>query len=102
MKSYQADTKEPLSSANLGFEIALLILLAFLWGSSYLFIKVALESIPPITLIAARVVIAAVFLLTILTWKGDRLPTDLRTWRMLFIQAAVQQHRRMDRSHLGC
>ncbi|MHA1599009.1 MAG: DMT family transporter [Alphaproteobacteria bacterium] len=70
-----------------GFEFALLGLLAVLWGSSYLLIKVAVETIPPVTLIAARVGIAALFLTAILVWKGERLPRDAHTWRMLFIQA---------------
>lgn len=43
-------------------EILLLALLALLWGSSYLFIKIAVAEIPPLTLIAIRVAGAAVFL----------------------------------------
>lgn len=72
---------------NLTFELALLGLLAFLWGSSYLLIKVAVETIPPFTLIAVRVVIAAVFLLSVLWIQGAQLPRDGRTWRMLLTQA---------------
>ena len=37
-------------------------LLALLWGSSYLFLKVAVAEIPPVTLIAFRVTAAAAFL----------------------------------------
>ncbi len=72
---------------NIVFESALLCLLALLWGSSYLLIKVAVETIPPITLIAARVFIAAIFLSTIVVWKGERLPRDGRTWRLLLVQS---------------
>lgn len=68
-------------------EYVFLILLAFLWGSSYLLIKIAVESIPPITLIAARVAIAAAFLLAVMTWQKVRLPRDHKTWRMLLVQA---------------
>jgi drug/metabolite transporter (DMT)-like permease len=68
-------------------EFALLGLLALVWGSSYLFVKIALATIPPITLIAARVSIAAVFLLTIAGYRGERLPGDWTTWRLLFSQA---------------
>lgn len=71
----------------LAVELAFLGLLALLWGSSYLFIKIAVSEIPPITLIAARVTIAAAFLLCVLHWIGDRLPSDTRTWRMLFVQS---------------
>ena len=72
---------------NLALEIALLALLAVLWGSSYLLIKIAVETIPPVTLVAARVSIGAVFLLAIIAWQGDHLPNDGRTWWRLFLQA---------------
>jgi drug/metabolite transporter (DMT)-like permease len=41
----------------------LLLVLAALWGASYLFIKVAVDEIEPSTLMAARLVIAALFVL---------------------------------------
>ncbi len=68
-------------------ELALLGLLALLWGSSYFFIKVAVPEIPPVTLIAIRVTVAALFLLAVLSWRKDRLPRDARTWRMLLLQS---------------
>jgi drug/metabolite transporter (DMT)-like permease len=37
----------------LSSELALLLLLATLWGASYSFIKLGVATIPPITLIAA-------------------------------------------------
>ena len=54
---------------NLALEFALLALLAVLWGSSYLLIKIAVDTIPPVTLVAARVSVAAVFLLAIVAWQ---------------------------------
>ena len=42
-------------------EFGLLGLLALLWGSSYYFAKIALVDLPPMTLAASRVAIAAVF-----------------------------------------
>ena len=68
-------------------EVALLICLAVLWGSSYLWIKIAVHAIPPFTLIALRVTIAAIVLVAVAVWFGHKLPTDLRTWRMLCVQA---------------
>jgi drug/metabolite transporter (DMT)-like permease len=72
---------------NIVFESALLCLLALLWGWSYLLIKVAVETIPPITLIAIRVFIAAIFLSAIVIWKGERLPRDGKTRRLLLVQS---------------
>ncbi|MBL4892846.1 MAG: EamA family transporter [Rhizobiaceae bacterium] len=77
------------AAPNLRNEIALLIVLAILWGSSYLFIKIAVTEIPPFTLIAVRVSIAALFLLLVMAWQKERFPRDAKTWRMLFIQAIL-------------
>lgn len=70
-------------------EFALLGLLAGLWGSSYLAAKVALATIPPLTLAAARVALAAAILLLAMRLHGARLPADRRTWRLLFVQSLL-------------
>ena len=72
---------------SLRIELPLLALLALLWGSSYLFIKVAVTEIPPVTLIALRVTGAAGFLLVVMRLRGETLPQDWRTCRMLLLQA---------------
>ncbi len=78
---------EKAESSGIAFELALLGLLALFWGSSYLFIRIAVGTIPPITLIAARVTIAAILLLGLVAWQGHRLPRDRRTWMALGLQA---------------
>src|SRR5918994_7567085 len=74
---------------NLVFELALLALLAGLWGSSYLLIKLAVATIPPVTLIAIRVSLAAVLLLAIVRLQNARLPKDSQTRRLLLVQALL-------------
>lgn len=78
-----------MSTANLRTELSLLALLALLWGSSYLFIKVAVAEIPPVTLIALRVLSAAIFLMLMMGARSERLPRDARTWRMLLVQSVL-------------
>jgi drug/metabolite transporter (DMT)-like permease len=68
-------------------EFVLFALLALLWGSSYLLIKIAVGTIPPVTLIAARVTIAAIFLYVVMRSTGNTLPRDRPTWQMLFVQS---------------
>lgn len=75
------------TKTGLAGEFALLGVLALLWGSSYLFTRIAVAEIPPLTLIAVRVTIAALFLIAILLRQNARLPTDAGTWRRLLIQA---------------
>ena len=70
-------------------ELLLLGLLALLWGSSYLLIRVALDGLPPVTLIALRVSLAAAVLLAVVRWQDHRLPRDLASWRDLFVQSLL-------------
>jgi drug/metabolite transporter (DMT)-like permease len=74
---------------NLTLELCLLALLATLWGSSYTMIKIAVPTIPPITLIAARTIIAAALLSLVLARRGLRLPRDRATWGRFLIQACL-------------
>ena len=70
-------------------EHLLLVVLATLWGASYTFIKVGVETIPPVTLIAGRTLIAALLLLAFVRWRGLALPKDRVTWRRFLIQACL-------------
>lgn len=70
-------------------ELALLLVLSTVWGASYSFIKVGVETIPPVTLIAARTLIAGAVLLAVIRWRGLRLPRDRRTWGRFLVQACL-------------
>ena len=74
---------------SLTTELLLLALLATLWGASYTFIKIGVATIPPVTFIAARTLIAAVILLLVLRLRGLRLPRDRANWRRFAIQASI-------------
>src|SRR4051812_22680396 len=70
-------------------ELALLALLATLWGASYSFIKLGVATIPPLTLISARTLIAGLLLLAIMRWRRLSLPRDGATWRRFLFQACL-------------
>ncbi|WP_294643358.1 EamA family transporter [uncultured Aureimonas sp.] len=74
---------------RLAASLALLLLLATLWGASYTFIKIAVETIPPVTLIATRTLIAGSVLWAVLRLRGLRLPTDRRNLGRFFVQACL-------------
>ena len=74
---------KPRYAANL----FLLLVLATLWGASYTFIKLGVATIPPVTLIAARTLIAGGILLVIMAARGIALPRDPGAWRRFLIQA---------------
>lgn len=74
---------------NMTTELALLGVLAVLWGASYSFIKVGVETIPPVTFIAGRTLIAGGILLALLRWRGLAMPRDALSWRRFMFQACM-------------
>lgn len=79
-------------TAPLFLEFALLGGLALLWGGSYPLLKVAVAEIPPVTLIAVRVSVAAALLLVIAVLRGDRLPAGREIWARLLLQAFLNSY----------
>jgi drug/metabolite transporter (DMT)-like permease len=68
-------------------DLALLVVLATLWGASYTFIKLGVSTIPPITFIAGRTTIAALLLLAVMRIRRQSLPRDRTSWRQFATQA---------------
>lgn len=59
------------------------LLLSLAWGTSFLFIKIAVRTMPPWTLVAFRLSIGLVGLLVVVWLQGLTLPRDWTTWRRL-------------------
>jgi len=70
-------------------DLALLLLLATLWGASYTLIKLGVATIPPLTLIAARTLVAGLLLLIVMRWRGLAFPMDAANWRRFMVQACL-------------
>lgn len=75
------------SAAGLS-DYALLLCLAIIWGSSFLFIKLGVASIPPATLTAGRLTVGAVLMFVIARLAGQSLPRGKRIW-ILIIASAI-------------
>jgi len=73
-------TATPRTPAMGPTEWAMLIALSVLWGGSFLFIGIAVKAVPPLTIVLARVGIAALALNLVLRLSGQRLPIDGRVW----------------------
>lgn len=56
------------------------ILLGAIWSSSFMWIKVAVQEIGPITLVAFRVLFGLLFGLGVVILQRHSLPRDLRSW----------------------
>src|SRR5215468_1828840 len=70
-------------------EIALLALLGLLWGMPYALTKIALATIPPVTLVATRVALAAAVLWIIVCFMGCKIPARRDFVGGLFVQGCL-------------
>lgn len=69
--------------------VARLALLALLWGSSFLFIRVALEGLSPAQIVLARLVIGALVLLSAVAVNRLSLPRNLGLWGRYAVSAVI-------------
>ncbi|MEI2609224.1 MAG: DMT family transporter [Candidatus Promineifilaceae bacterium] len=61
------------------------LLLCITWGTSFLFIKLALVDLHPATLVPLRLTMGMLVLLAVARWRKLTLPRDWRVWQHLFI-----------------
>lgn len=57
-----------------------LVLLSLMWGTSFMFVEIALIQFGPLTLTASRIVVAALLLWLATRVTGNRLPTGRAIW----------------------
>ena len=65
------------------------LMLAAIWGTSFLFIKVGVRELHPLWLTFSRVAAGIAVLLVVLAATRDRLPRDARLWGHLAVVAAL-------------
>lgn len=78
-----------IEARNSNFDFVLLLGLATLWGASYTFIRVAVATIPPLTLIAVRTLIAGALLGVWIIVRNVQVPRDPALWRRFLAQALL-------------
>lgn len=61
--------------------------LALVWGSSFLFMKVALDGLSPAQVVLGRLVLGALALVAVMALTGRRWPRDAATWGHLSVIA---------------
>jgi drug/metabolite transporter (DMT)-like permease len=81
LKPAAASIAFPTTRTMSGSDWLLLIVLSIVWGGSFFFAKVAVAELPPLTIVLARVVIAAAALHLLVIVLGQRMPGDFALWR---------------------
>lgn len=70
----------PMEAAEWG----MMLVLSVLWGGSFFFVGVAVKILPPFTIVALRVSLAAAALLLVIRIAGLSMPRTGRVWRAFF------------------
>ncbi|MFY1689245.1 DMT family transporter [Plantactinospora sp. WMMB782] len=66
-----------------------LLMLALLWGSGFLWIKLALRGFSPVQIVLVRLALGSLVLVPIALHRGLRFPADRKIWGHLFVAALV-------------
>jgi drug/metabolite transporter (DMT)-like permease len=67
----------------------LLVLLSVLWGGSFFFAGVAVKELPPLTIVFARVALAAALLMPALWAYRAKLPSNINSWTPFFVMGLL-------------
>jgi drug/metabolite transporter (DMT)-like permease len=73
-------TQAPIHKTMTASDWALLIALSVVWGGSFLFVGIAVKELPPLTIVASRVVMGAAALLIVLRMVSVHLPRTRQAW----------------------
>ena len=65
------------------------LLLCGIWGSTWLFIKLGLADLPPLTFAGIRFVIACTIIFLLIRVRGISLPRDRRDWLLLVVTGVL-------------
>ena len=65
--------------------IAAFVVVCIVWGTTYLAIRIAVETVPPMLLTSCRYVVAGLIMTGIALARGSKIPRDWRTLRDLLV-----------------
>lgn len=66
------------------------LVLCCIWGSTWLFIKIGLKDLPPITFAGIRFVIASLVLTSLVFMRKAKWPRTFRDWKLIAIVGVLQ------------
>jgi drug/metabolite transporter (DMT)-like permease len=71
-------------------KILVWLILCLVWGSTWIFIKIGLEDLPPITFASARFLLAVAILIIVIHLQGIELPRTAKEWRLIALTGILQ------------
>jgi drug/metabolite transporter (DMT)-like permease len=70
-------------------EWSLLLFLSVLWGASFFFFKELVSELPTLTIVLARLGLAAILLNAVVMARGGSMPRDAKRWREFFVMGLL-------------
>ncbi len=70
--------------------ILIWLILCLIWGTTWIFIKIGLEDLPPVTFAAARFLLAVVILAFIIKIQNLPLPKTASDWKLIALTGVLQ------------
>ncbi|MDX6693988.1 MAG: hypothetical protein QOF02_1591 [Blastocatellia bacterium] len=74
---------------RLNVPLVVWLLLCLIWGSTWLFIKLGLQDLPPFTFAGIRFIIAALILAVVVLWRRRPLPRGRNEWSLIVITGVL-------------
>jgi len=84
-----ASDPTPINQSMTALEWTLLITLSLVWGGSFFFNGVAVRELPTLTIVVARVAMAALALLVFMRLAGLRMPRDRTIWGAFLVMGLL-------------
>jgi len=71
-------------------KILIWLILCLVWGTTWIFIKVGLEDLPPITFATARFLLAVIILFFVIRIQKIPLPKTAKEWKLIALTGVLQ------------
>jgi drug/metabolite transporter (DMT)-like permease len=71
-------------------KIIVWLILCIVWGSTWFFIKIGLDDLPPITFASARFIVATIIVFGIILVNKIQLPNTKKQWKLLALTGFLQ------------
>jgi drug/metabolite transporter (DMT)-like permease len=82
-------TPEPRTLNEKAKILIVFVVVSLIWGSTWMFIKIGLRDLPPITFVATRFLVAVAVLLVIAALRRSHWPRTAAEWQMLAVTGVL-------------
>jgi drug/metabolite transporter (DMT)-like permease len=66
------------------------LILCLIWGTTWIFIKIGLEDLPPIRFAAVRFILAAIILAVVIKIQKIPMPSTAKQWKLILLTGILQ------------